>query len=88
MTSYDTQHGSSAKFSGSGGAVIGVCLDQTKKVSHMVCVHLLEVASKCNLICFLKYFTPQCKVVVVKVYLSGDQHHYHHKAFLHGAACR
>ena len=45
MTSYDMQHGSSAKFSGSGGAVIGVCLDQTKKVSHVACVHLLKVTT-------------------------------------------
>ena len=29
---HDTQHGSSAKFSGSGGAIIGVCLDPAKKV--------------------------------------------------------
>ena len=30
---HDTQHGSSAKFSGSGGAIIGVCLDPAKKVN-------------------------------------------------------
>ena len=47
LPSHGTQHGSSAKFSGSGGAVIGVCLDQTKEVSND-CVAYMDV--RCHVI--------------------------------------
>ena len=50
-THMHTQYGSSAKFSGSGGAIIGICLDQVKKVSVL---NFPETAIVARMIIFLQ----------------------------------